>query len=156
MSLMELDPPDYWLVDCPDGPERILPLRGIWLVAPLDRDDGQQVLLARVSPAHRLGFAEVDFVVIEPRRIGCLLHPTRHGATRVWVHTYSGQYTGQTTIASSEMACHWRGAVISRRDWAEAAQSLLEAGHGLPDWAMNDSRPDAPPERSCRWRRARP
>ena len=156
MSIMELDPPDYWLVDYPDEPDPRLPLRRVWVVAPLVHEKGHQVLLVRVNPPHRVGFKEHDFVVLEPRHYGLTLDPVRAGATRVNICTYHGQYRGQSTVTAHEMRLHWVGAVINREDWALDAQAHLDQSGGLPPWAYQEGRPDAPPERPCRWRRARP
>lgn len=152
MGIMELDPPDYWLLDDPDGPATLRPPRRLWLVAPLTHEKGHQVLLVRVNPPHRVGFMDHDFVVLEPLRYDNSLWPTRVGATRVNLYLYHGQYRGQAEVGVGELSLHTRGAAISRDDWAMEAQAYLLAHGGLPDWAKSDSRPDAPPERpSARW-----
>jgi len=123
-------------------------MRRIWLVAPLTHGEGHQVLLVRVDPPHRVGFVDHDFVVLEPIIYTKSLWPARVGATRVNLHLYRSQYSGQTEVEGDELVLHDRGLVVSREDWAIEAQAYLEAHGGLPLWAKADSRPDAPPERT--------
>ncbi len=155
MSLMELDPPDYWLVDCPDGDPPARPVTGVWLVAPLTRSQGHQVLLVRVNPPQRVGFMDHDFVVLEPSIRTKSLWPIRTGATRVVLYLYRGSYHGQSEVGDADLDLHDYGAVISREDWATQAQAYLVEHRRLPEWAMHDSRPDAPPERQRPWWRSR-
>ena len=156
MSIMELDPPDYWLVDCPDGDPPARPVTGVWLVTPMTRERGHQVLLVRVNPPHRVGFMDHDFVVLEPSNYNLSLSPTRAGATRVNIHLYRGQYRGQTTVQDSELDLHDLGAVISREDWATQAQAHLVRHRRLPSWAFEDRLPDGEEEQRERRSRRQP
>lgn len=139
MSIMELDPPDYWLIVNDDS--GMLPSRltfRAWLVAPLVCANGDQVVLARVDPpfwVYRHG--DQDFVVLRPELRQHALQPVRPGATCVEICRYSGQYQGQLTVKERELEPKRRMVAFGTEELAQQAEAYFRANRNLPLWARD-------------------
>ena len=96
MSIMELDPPDYWLVH--DEETSHMPMRRVWIVAPLRGPKGEQVVLARVDPPATLATAEHDFALIVPRIAAQHLIPMSHYPMFAEIGEYYAAYRDQTRL----------------------------------------------------------
>jgi len=151
MSIMELDPPDYWLIVNDDSGILRVPMTfRAWLVAPLVCPNGDQVVLARVDPPYWVyRHGDQDFVVLRPETRRHSLHPVRPGATCVQICRYSGHYQGQMTAKASELEPDRRMVAFGTEGLAQQAEAYLQANRNLPLWARDRDDSQTRPSPGC-------
>lgn len=133
MSIMELDPPDYWLTNDPHGDGVRHRTWRVWAVGPLRLPSGEQVLLARVDPPFFVyGHGDQDFIVLRPTQRRVRLAPVRRGATSVDVCRYLGQYRGQETTSESDLVRVEELVLLADAAYAQRVLDYIAAHGFLP------------------------
>ena len=143
MSIMELDPPDYWFFDDNDGEPARWPMGRVWNVTALNGPYGQY-LLARVDPpcdgVFVGGTREHPFVVFQARHRQLRLVPADPRPTEINLYYYLGAYRGQSTVWQEELEFGGWGWLISREEQARRINAeYAESGH-VPSWVHREQR----------------